>query len=975
MKLKSALLLSVISLAITACGGSSNDKPKPPTEVVDSIPDNFTFTTVENALLNKWIESEAITISGINTATAISIENGEYRIDGGEYRSSSSTLNNGQKISVRTMVNEYSETNTTVVNIGSVEGLFKVKSPHIKLIFTAEDQEFGNELRVSNFVENTPQLIKDLTKNKSSGYIKQQKGVIYKNSFYSSNSGALIKFDLVTKQLSTVLDLQDLGISSSVRGGDIDIDPGALYGSILNDVHIADNELRFRAGYNTPYGTSTTLYKTNGTSIRQGTEKLLDKLSKIESSNEGLFLLDKHVSLKQIIDTDYLNYDDRYPELNVTNIANETAESLFSIKFQRARDTESSELFRVDNQLYFGVGYYANRYDELWTTNGTEAGTFKVSVPVNEFKIMGVVGNALIYSSDKAIYSLDNITGEHSLIISSEHGLGIEETANVGGTIVWANSQNEIWFLGGPNTSPVLVTTLLENEKPNYSLEARLLGERVTLRWNQVLVSFEHEGNSIKNAETFMIEDLSADLTEFQHVFQLGQRHYYLAKNQSGDSHTWISDGTLAGTRVLPGALSNLYKGYPVVDDENQIAYFMSLTDQQMSLYAFDYQNIELAYEFKGSIAELEKAGACINDLAVASNQVHTYLCSGLGYNLTKITSTDGTAQGTIEKEVNGISLFDIPKRYRHEIDGKIYYRSFSDIIEFDGSNEKSVLQDNKIYGHTDELFKSKNALVYSDGNVIFIFDYQTKSAPLKISDSYSLYEWPYTNRYSENIFFTRKNEEFTRDNTLVDLFVMNDQTKQEVKLKENIKPSDYCSYTHCYKRHLFNRVKNLLYFINDSTQIWRTDGTESGTKQILDISNLEGDIEVFGLSGIDFARLNTELFRIENGELTSIGDLGEKFSYKLVNQRIYLISDTSLWTINIQGSESELVNLTETLKLNRLSKDHIHQVSGDDIVFFASPNNQFGYQLWYTSGTTESTKLLSGDLKINDRVIGIIKE
>ncbi|TMO81700.1 hypothetical protein CWC15_20785 [Pseudoalteromonas spongiae] len=599
---------------------------------------------------------------------------------------------------------------------------------------------------------------------------------------------------------------------------------------------------------------------------------------------------------------------------------------------------------------------YANRYDELWTTNGTEAGTSKVSVLVNEFKIMGVVGSALIYSSDKAIYSLDSMTGEHSLIISSEHGLGIEETANVGGIIVWANSQNEIWFLGGPNTSPVLVTTLLENEKPNYSLEARLLGERVTLRWNQALVSFEHEGNSIKNVETFMIGDLSSELTELQHVFQLGQHHYYLAKNQSGDSHTWISDGTLVGTRVLLGALSNLYKGYPVVDDENHIAYFMSLTDQQMNLYAFDYQNIELEYEFKGSIAELEKAGTCINDLAVASNQVYTYLCSALGYNLTKITSSDGTEQGTVEKEVNGISLFDIPKHYRHEIDGKIYYRSFSDIIEFDGSNEESVLQDNETYGHKDELFKSKNA-------------------PLKISDSYSLYKWPYTSQYSENIFFTRKNEEFTRDNNLVDLFVINDQTKQEIKLKENIKPSDYCGYTNCYKRHLFNRVENLLYFINDNTQIWRTYGTESGTKQILDISNLEGDVEVFGVSGIDFARLNTELFRIENGELAFIGDLGEEFSYKLVNQRLYLILDASLWTINVQGSESELVNLTETLNLNRLSKEHIHQVSGDDIVFFASQNNKFGYQLWYTSGTTESTKLLSGDLKINDRVVGIIKE
>ncbi len=81
MKRSSALLFSTLSLfGLAACGGgsSSPSEPKPPLVVADdTTPNTFSFNPITNALRATPHESETVTISGINAATSISIENGE----------------------------------------------------------------------------------------------------------------------------------------------------------------------------------------------------------------------------------------------------------------------------------------------------------------------------------------------------------------------------------------------------------------------------------------------------------------------------------------------------------------------------------------------------------------------------------------------------------------------------------------------------------------------------------------------------------------------------------------------------------------------------------------------------------------------------------------------------------------------------------------------------------------------------------
>ncbi len=94
----------------------------------DTTPDQFTFTDQTNVPLSSVRTSNTITVSGIDTATNISITGGEYSLNGGAtWTSSSGTGNiaNGQTVIVRhTSSASYSTATNTTLTIGGVSDTF-----------------------------------------------------------------------------------------------------------------------------------------------------------------------------------------------------------------------------------------------------------------------------------------------------------------------------------------------------------------------------------------------------------------------------------------------------------------------------------------------------------------------------------------------------------------------------------------------------------------------------------------------------------------------------------------------------------------------------------------------------------------------------------------------------------------------------------------------------------------------------------
>lgn len=94
---------------------------------IDSTPDGFSFAAVTGAALSTNVSSAAVTITGINTATPISITGGSYSINGGAFRSTASTINNGDTVRVQlTSSASFSAQTSATVTIGGVAGSFFV---------------------------------------------------------------------------------------------------------------------------------------------------------------------------------------------------------------------------------------------------------------------------------------------------------------------------------------------------------------------------------------------------------------------------------------------------------------------------------------------------------------------------------------------------------------------------------------------------------------------------------------------------------------------------------------------------------------------------------------------------------------------------------------------------------------------------------------------------------------------------------
>jgi hypothetical protein len=115
------------SVDATLSIGGVTDIFRVSTIAADTTPDAFSFTDQTGVAVSTVISSNTITISGINTATPISISGGEYAINGGTFRSTASTISTGQTVQVRqTSSASFSTTTNTALTVGSMSDTFSV---------------------------------------------------------------------------------------------------------------------------------------------------------------------------------------------------------------------------------------------------------------------------------------------------------------------------------------------------------------------------------------------------------------------------------------------------------------------------------------------------------------------------------------------------------------------------------------------------------------------------------------------------------------------------------------------------------------------------------------------------------------------------------------------------------------------------------------------------------------------------------
>ncbi len=148
----------------------------------DILPNLFTFTEKNDAFLNTLVESASITVTGINSAVAVTVADGEYSIDGGAYSSAETTVVAGQTITVRAtsadMLNQLTEVTLTV---GSVDDTFAITTR------TAEPSGIFEGTGSVNDGTNNLADVKGMIHNEHFMLFNEAENVLYEGNIQSYN--------------------------------------------------------------------------------------------------------------------------------------------------------------------------------------------------------------------------------------------------------------------------------------------------------------------------------------------------------------------------------------------------------------------------------------------------------------------------------------------------------------------------------------------------------------------------------------------------------------------------------------------------------------------------------------------------------------------------------------------------------------------------------------------------------------------
>ncbi|WP_226664037.1 YncE family protein [Microbulbifer aggregans] len=116
----------LFSLFLVACGGGSGSGSE---QQEDLTPDKFSFSSVTGAELDTWVASEPVLISGIDSSVNISVDSGEYSINGGDFTTEVGRISEGDSLILRLLSSEYySSMVTAEVNVEGVRATFSVET-------------------------------------------------------------------------------------------------------------------------------------------------------------------------------------------------------------------------------------------------------------------------------------------------------------------------------------------------------------------------------------------------------------------------------------------------------------------------------------------------------------------------------------------------------------------------------------------------------------------------------------------------------------------------------------------------------------------------------------------------------------------------------------------------------------------------------------------------------------------------------
>lgn len=188
--------------SVVTIGGVSDTYTVSTGTPADTTPDVFTFVDVTNATINTPYTSNTITVSGVDSASPISVTGGQYSKNGGAFTSTPDTVVNGDTVATRiTSSGSFTTAVNSVVTIGGGSDTFTVTTEAVDT--TPDAFSFADLYNAALSTVSTSDTI-TVTGINSAANISVVGGTYSKNGgSYTSSPGTVVNGDTVTTRITS----------------------------------------------------------------------------------------------------------------------------------------------------------------------------------------------------------------------------------------------------------------------------------------------------------------------------------------------------------------------------------------------------------------------------------------------------------------------------------------------------------------------------------------------------------------------------------------------------------------------------------------------------------------------------------------------------------------------------------------------------------------------------------------------------
>ncbi|WP_422360977.1 ELWxxDGT repeat protein [Reichenbachiella sp.] len=587
-----------------------------------------------------------------------------------------------------------------------------------------------------------------------------------------------------------------------------------------------------------------------------------------------------------------------------------------------------SESLAVNSQLFYVISTYVDEQFiyQLWTSNGTQEGTFKLLDSDSYISNMiGLAGQLHFVTKNESNYQLRKSDGTlEGTQLVTEMASHVQSFIPFGNQLVFTSGGNH-WITDGTESGTKLLGT--GRIYAGVVLEETFYGIGSDFSTNSSFL-MSTDGTSLN---TNKIADFGGYVSIFNKISTINNQLIFPIYSETNGEELGISDGTEEGTFLL----KDIYVG-----PESSIPKSWA--------------------NYNGKV------------LFLAKDETHG----------TELWSTDGTTEGTtfvkdILPGTKSINQFD-HKLYIQEINNKVVFHGGSilesSIYESDGSFEgTNVVEDFSSNIHL--LGNLKNSLIYFISNKFYEFnsdgysmidDYSSDISGFGLVQNDALvagdkmYFMLGVNNYGYECWVTNGtigstkilkdinvgsgsgietfdggaiNDQFifsANNGSIGNEIWITDGTEENTKVLKDINSGSESSYPYSYES-----LGSELFFVADDgihgRELWKTDGTASGTVLVSDIiESSEGSNPRF---------------------LTS-------FEQEIFFSAYNPTNGWSLWKTN--GTEEGTILVTDINSENEdvdLSFTNLF-VAGDNL-YFTIDDGIHGNELWVSDGTSEGTQIL----------------